>query len=132
MQNGKLNILVAEDIDFNFLLIKAILGKEHNLIRAKTGKEAVELFDTNEVDLILMDTKMPEMDGTTATKIIRDKDSEIPIFVVTAYAFDADKQKAMEAGCNDYIVKPIDPKALHEKINAVAAEIKAKNENAGK
>jgi|SRR5574344_1951701 CheY-like chemotaxis protein len=109
-------ILVAEDIEFNYLLIKAMIGKKYNLIRAKTGVETVNEFDKQHVDLILMDMKMPEMDGITATKIIRSKDLNIPIIAVTAYAFNSDKVVAMEAGCNDYLVKPIDVKALEETI----------------
>ena len=109
-------ILVAEDIEFNYLLIKAMIGKKYNLIRAKTGVEAINEFDKQREDLILMDTKMPEMDGITATKIIRGKDPKIPIIAVTAYAFNSDKIVAMEAGCNDYLVKPIDVNALEETI----------------
>lgn len=107
-------ILVAEDIEFNYLLIKAMIGKKYSLVRAKTGVEAVNEFDTQHIDLILMDMKMPEMDGITATKIIREKDKKIPIVAVTAYAFDSDKVLAMDAGCSDYLVKPIDAKALEE------------------
>lgn len=109
-------ILVAEDIEFNYLLIKAMIGKKYSLVRAKTGVEAVNEFDTQHIDLILMDMKMPEMDGITATKIIREKDKKIPIVAVTAYAFDSDKVLAMDAGCSDYLVKPIDAKALEETI----------------
>ncbi len=116
MSDKMLNILVAEDIDFNYMLVKAIIGKKHNLVRAKTGAEAVELFNKQKFDIILMDMKMPEMDGITATKLIREKDKNIPIIAVTAYAFDTDKQIALEAGCNTYIVKPIDPKILISEI----------------
>lgn len=121
MEEKRLDILLAEDIDFNYMLVNAIIGKQHNLTRAKTGKEAVELFKKNKYNLILMDIKMPEMDGITATKLIRQIDTEIPIIAVSAYAFDADKDVALEAGCNSYIVKPIDSKMLNKAIEEAAA-----------
>lgn len=117
MEETLLNILVAEDIDFNYMLVKAILGKKYNLTRAKTGIEAIDLFSKNKFNLILMDMKMPEMDGITATRTIREIDNTIPIIAVTAYAFDTDKQIALEAGCNSYIVKPIDAKILLDEID---------------
>lgn len=120
MADQMLDILVAEDIDFNYMLVKAIIGKKHNLFRAKTGLEAVELFNKQKFNLILMDMKMPEMDGITATRLIRERDTKIPIIAVTAYAFDTDKQIALEAGCNTYIVKPIDPKILISEIEKYA------------
>lgn len=120
MGDKMLDILVAEDIDFNYMLVKAIIGKKHNLVRAKTGLEAVELFKKQPFHLILMDMKMPEMDGITATRLIREINQQIPIIAVTAYAFDTDKQIALEAGCNSYIVKPIDPKILIAEIERYA------------
>lgn len=120
MGDKMLDILVAEDIDFNYMLVKAIIGKKHNLVRAKTGLEAVELFKKQPFQVILMDMKMPEMDGITATRLIREIDKKIPIIAVTAYAFDTDKQIALEAGCNSYIVKPIDPKILVAEIERYA------------
>ena len=116
MEENLLDILVAEDIDFNYMLVKAILGKKYNLTRAITGVEALEHFNNKKFNLILMDMKMPEMDGITATKRIREKDTEIPIIAVTAYAFDTDKQIALDAGCNSYVVKPIDATILINEI----------------
>jgi FOG: CheY-like receiver len=118
-KNTATRILVAEDIDFNYLLVKAILNKKYTLIRAKNGVEAVELYNTQSFDLILMDIKMPLMDGIEATKIIRKKDTKIPIIAVTAYAFDTDKTLAIEAGCNSYLVKPIDSELLIKEINSL-------------
>ncbi|MDD3108176.1 MAG: response regulator [Alistipes sp.] len=100
-------ILVAEDTDSNFLLVSIILRKEYQVVRAMNGCEAVTLFQSEKPDLILMDIKMPEMDGLTATREIRKLDTAIPIIALTANAFDSDKQKAIEAGCNDYMAKPI-------------------------
>ena len=67
-------------------------------------------------DIILMDMKMPDMDGFTATRKIREFDTEIPIIAVTAFAFDQDRQKAIQAGCNDYMSKPISRELLKEMI----------------
>lgn len=117
-----LDILVAEDIDFNYMLVKAILGKKYNLTRAKTGLEALELFNSKKFNLVLMDMKMPEMDGITATKKIRETDKDLPIIAVTAYAFDTDKQIALDAGCNSYVVKPIDSRILLQEIEKFIKE----------
>lgn len=100
-------ILIAEDTDSNFLLLNIILRKNFSLKRALNGLEAVGLFKEEKPDLILMDMKMPVMDGLDATREIRKLDTEIPIIVLTANAFDCDRQKSMDAGCTDYMAKPI-------------------------
>lgn len=105
-------ILVAEDTESNFLLIKNIIKDRYVLLHAHNGLIALDMLEKNDVDLILMDINMPEMDGLTATKEIRRKGILIPIIAVTAYAFDGDKQKALDAGCSDYVSKPIKPKEL--------------------
>lgn len=113
LPEGKtLTILVAEDIDCNYELLKAILGKTYRLIRARTGIEAVTLFSEKKPDLILMDMKMPELDGIDATKIIRETSQEIPIVALTAFAYDSDRELALNAGCNDFITKPVDAMEL--------------------
>ena len=109
---GKPTLLIAEDEESNYLLLKTILHKYCNLIRAKTGLEALALFKENEVDLILMDIKMPIMNGLDATVIIRKKDKELPIIMQTAYAFTADREKALECGASEVLVKPITLSAL--------------------
>lgn len=113
LPEGKtLTILIAEDIDCNYELLKAILGKTYRLIRARTGIEAVTLFSEKKPDLILMDMKMPELDGIDATKIIRETSPEIPIVALTAFAYDSDRELALNAGCNDFITKPVDARKL--------------------
>ena len=89
-------ILVAEDDDSNFKLIKAIIGKKCEILWAKNGEEIVNLFEENrdKAEAILMDIKMPIMNGLDATVIIRKKDKELPIIMQTAYAFTADREKA--------------------------------------
>lgn len=110
-------ILVAEDVDSNFLLLKNILGKNYALLWAKDGNEAVSMFKEYQPDLILMDLKMPKMDGLEATRIIRSYSTNIPIVALTAYAFEADKEKAFDAGCDDFITKPVSEEALMEVLN---------------
>ena len=91
-------ILVAEDNDSNFILMTYILKKYYAYERAKNGQEAVELVDNNTFDLVLMDIKMPIMDGLEATKAIKEKHPDLPIIALTANAFDSDRQLAMQAG----------------------------------
>ncbi len=114
--NEEKTVLVAEDVESNFLLLKAIIGKTYNLLHAWNGKEAVDIYEQSQPDLILMDIKMPEMDGLEATRIIRKVSQEIPIIALTAFAFDDDRVKALEAGCNDYLTKPLSASLLKETI----------------
>ena len=114
-------VLVAEDTDSNYLLISLILKKEFRVIRAHNGVEAVELCGKIRPALILMDVKMPEMDGIEATRRIRQSDDSVPIIAVTAFAFDRDRQRALEAGCDDYMAKPVQAVQLKEKIRALLA-----------
>ena len=112
------SILVAEDEDISYLLIKSILSNEnYRLLRAKNGAEAVALVRNNaEIKMILMDLKMPEMDGYEATKRIREFNPSIPIIAQTAHALFGDMENALKAGCNDYVSKPINKEVLLEKI----------------
>ena len=105
-------ILVAEDVESNFKLIRYFLsGSNAEVLHAYNGKEAVEkCFSAGNIDLILMDIKMPVMDGYTAVKLIREKNAEVPIIAQTAYA--DDREKAMECGCSGFISKPFDRKSL--------------------
>ena len=111
-------ILVAEDTDSNFLLLSIILRKEYEVIRAVNGEEAISKFKEVNPDMILMDIKMPIMDGLIATKEIRKIDTNIPIIALTANAYDSDKEKAYEAGCNNYMAKPIMTNKLREMISS--------------
>lgn len=110
-------ILIAEDIDSNYLLLQSVLKKQYNLIRAYNGIEAIKLFKDHRPDMILMDIKMPEMNGLEATREIRKTDKLIPIIALTAFAFDSDIQKAMVAGCDDFLTKPISVPQLKETIS---------------
>ena len=106
MKSSK-RVLVVEDIQSNFFLVSSILKNKFQLLHAPNGLKAVEIVRTQPVDLILMDMKMPVMDGRTATSEIRKFNTEIPIIALTAHAFDADRVAALKAGCDDYLVKPI-------------------------
>ena len=110
-------ILIAEDTDSNYDLLNAILGKQYRLVRANDGMEAVLLYDEVKPDLILMDIKMPNLDGLEATKIIRELSATVPIIAQSAFAYEHDVKAAMEAGCNDFIAKPIAQSKLKEVIN---------------
>ena len=100
-------ILIAEDNDSNFILMTYILKKYYQYDRAKNGQEAVELVEKNNYDIILMDIKMPIMDGMEATRQIKEKHPDLPIIALTANAFDSDRQLAFEAGCDEFLPKPI-------------------------
>ena len=109
-------ILVAEDDDSNFKLIKAIIGKKCDIQWAKNGEEIVGLFKQyrHEAKAILMDIKMPHMDGLEATRLIRSYSKEVPIVALTAFAFESDKDRAIEAGCDDFLTKPVSQNALEK------------------
>jgi len=107
--DGKV-ILVAEDEEKNFQFFEIFLSKlGAKVLHAFSGKEAVDIVNkqAKSIDLIFMDIKMPEMDGYEATRIIKKKFPDMPIIAQTAYAFSDDKAKALEAGCDDYISKPV-------------------------
>lgn len=119
IQKEQFKILIAEDNPSNFKLFVSMLGKNYQLIHAWNGTEAVEMFKEQNPHLILMDIRMPVMDGYEATKKIRELSATIPIIATTAYAFSSDEQLVLESGFNGYISKPIHKTALHEKIQAL-------------
>ena len=100
-------ILIAEDNDSNYILMTYILKKYYQFERAKNGQEAVEMAEKGGYDIVLMDIKMPIRDGLAATKAIKEKFPDLPIVALTANAFDSDRQLALEAGCNDFLSKPV-------------------------
>lgn len=117
-KSKNLKIIIAEDDEFAdnlFSIILEDISKE--ILHAKTGVKVVELFRKRpDIDLILMDIQMPGMNGYEATKQIRKFNKEVIIIAQTAYALSGDKEKALEAGCDDYISKPINKKELLGKI----------------
>ena len=112
-------LLIAEDENSNFFLLEEMfLDSGINIIRAVNGIEAVELCKSNpHIDLVLMDLKMPEMDGCEATRQIRKFKPDLPIIAQTAYSTNADRSKALACGCSDFIVKPLNKELLLSKIN---------------
>ena len=115
-------ILIAEDNDSNFVLMSYILKKHYQFERAKNGQEAVELVDKNQYDIVLMDIKMPVMNGLEATKAIKEKHPDLPILALTANAFDSDRQLAMDAGCDDFLSKPVSSEECLETIKRYIGE----------
>lgn len=119
-------ILVAEDDDSNFKLIKAIIGKKCDILWAKNGEEMLNLYRDHgkEAWAILMDIKMPIMNGLEATRIIRQQGATLPIIMQTAYVFSSDRDNAIEAGATEVLVKPITVSALRNCLNSYFPEIK--------
>ena len=109
-------VLIAEDNDSNYILMTYILKRSYQFLRAKNGQEAVELVDKGGIDLVLMDIKMPVMDGLQATAKIKEKYPELPVVALTANAFDSDRHAAMEAGCDDFLSKPVNSEKCLEVI----------------
>jgi two-component system, sensor histidine kinase and response regulator len=101
-------ILIAEDDDHSYYYIELLLKKDYNILRACNGQEAVDLCNQHpEISLVLMDIKMPVMNGMEATQIIKSFRNDLPIIAVTAYAESGNEHKVKEAGCDAYISKPI-------------------------
>jgi len=105
-------VLLVEDNESNSFLVVSILRDLYRVLRAHNGREAVEFVKSEKIDLVLMDLKMPEMDGLEATRRIRMFNTKIPIVALTAYAFDKDRKEAAEAGCTAFLTKPIHRKEL--------------------
>jgi len=116
-KNSKI-LLVAEDEDLNFLLVQKLLsGLNYVIIRAKDGKEVVDLCSSDmAIDLVLMDIKMPYLNGYDATTKIKQGRPGLPVIALTAYSSDEDKQKAISCGCSDFITKPFRREELITKI----------------
>ena len=97
-------------------MLQAVLKQQYRLIYATNGRQAVQMFKKYEPDLILMDIKMPVMDGFAATREIRKLSSDVPVMALSAFAYDKEKEKAKECHFNDYLVKPVDIPLLKYKI----------------
>ena len=117
-QNKKLKILIVEDDETSEMLISiAVRNLSKEMMKVRTGIAAIEACHANpDIDLILMDIKMPEMDGYEATRQIRKFNNEVFIIAQTAFGLVDEKEKAIASGCNDYISKPLDIALLKEKI----------------
>ena len=111
-------VLVAEDVESNYLYIEALLKRlKIEIIWAKTGNEAISAcYENPKIDLVLMDILLPEINGYEATRQIKKFRPELPIIAETAFAMYGDSEKALEAGCDDYIAKPIKKQLLTDLI----------------
>lgn len=111
-------VLVVEDVDFNRELVVQLLEDKYHVIEAVNGQEGVELAERERPELILMDLSLPVMDGWEATRRLKANDDlrSIPVIALTAHAMEGDKEKALAAGCDDYLVKPLDEDELMAKI----------------
>lgn len=116
--SGK-TILIAEDEDSNYHFLEAVLNKTKvTLLRANDGVEFLEMMDVNKnVDLVLLDIKMPGINGINAIKVVRQQNITIPVIAQTAFNQPEDKQRCLDSGCNDYLSKPIDKELLLNKIS---------------
>ena len=121
--NKGITILIAEDEESNFLLLKTILKKHCNILHAKTGVELLEIYKEQHADLILLDIKMPEMNGIDALKEIRKFDQGIPIIMQSAYAFENDMEAARQAGSNGFVTKPINIKELKSVLSSFLPQL---------
>ena len=115
----KITVLIAEDEYSNFLLMKTILNlNNYEVIHARNGRLAVDsCLSDHGIGLVLMDIKMPELNGLEATKIIKEKRPDLPVMAVTSHAMMADSKKAFDAGCDDYLPKPFKASVLLEKMH---------------
>lgn len=103
----KKKILIAEDNDSNYDLLREILQFDYEVVRAKDGRECVDMHKTEKPDLILMDIRMPNMNGFKATEMIRKSDKDTPIIAQSAHVFDDDRELSIISGCNRHLNKPI-------------------------
>jgi len=115
-------ILIVEDTEFNIDLITQLLEDDYHLLIARDGEQGVGMAKEKHPDLILMDISLPVMDGYEATRKIRETLQSTPIIGVSAHAMSGHEQKAKEAGCNDYLTKPINDALLFDMLKQYLGE----------
>ena len=115
-------VLVAEDEESNYELVRIVLQNRYRLLRAHNGIEAVTINEDEKPDLILMDIRMPEMDGLDATRIIKEIDSDTPVIALSAFAFDENIREALAAGCDTFLAKPFRVEDLIETVQKYIGE----------
>ncbi len=120
----KISVLIAEDEEYNYLfLIEILRGYNISPIRAYNGKMAIDICASNpQIHLVLMDLRMPVIDGLEATRQIKKLRPKLPVIAQTAYAMDSDRELAMNEGFDGYITKPIKTKELFDFISRYAPE----------
>ncbi len=118
-----MTVPIAEDEETNMLFMRELFDDTNaTILKAYNGLQAIEAVRKSPVHLILMDIKMPEMDGLTATKHIRADHPEVPIIATTAYTLGGDKERCLKAGCDEYVAKPIDRDELFEIIRQLIGD----------
>ena len=123
-------ILVAEDEFYiRDLIVKNLQNQGYNVIPAKDGIDAFDIFENNHIDLVVTDIMMPHMDGNTLSKRIRQINEDIPIIMLTALDTFSDKEKGFNSGADDYMVKPIDMQEMLLRIKALLRRYKVVSEN---
>jgi two-component system cell cycle response regulator DivK len=122
-------ILLIEDVEDNRDLVVQILESEYTVVEARDGQEGLDKARTVRPDLILLDLALPKMDGWEAARRLKADPSlkAIPIIALTAYAMEGDEARALEAGCNAYVAKPILPKDLRATVRGVLEQVETKS-----
>ncbi|MCL7488000.1 MAG: response regulator [Desulfobulbaceae bacterium] len=117
-ENLKKILIVDDNRDSRELVIKILQGKGHQLCEAVDGEDALEKVAAEQPDLILMDISLPKMDGYEATRRLKSDErfASIPVIALTAHAMKGDREKALAAGCEDYISKPINVREFYDRI----------------
>ncbi len=116
-------ILIVEDVELNIDLLVQLLEEDYDLLVATDGAQGVALSEQHNPDLILMDISLPVLDGYEATRQIRKKFQSLPIIGLSAHAMQGDAEKAIAAGCNDYLTKPVDEDLLLEKVKRYLGDV---------
>jgi len=117
-------ILIVEDVEYNLNLLVQLLEDQYELVTAPDGAQGVALATVEQPDLILMDMSLPVMDGWQATSRIKtdERIKWIPVIGLSAHAMNGDREKALAAGCDDYLTKPVDEDLLAKKIYALIGD----------
>ncbi|MCL4299405.1 MAG: response regulator [Anaerolineae bacterium] len=112
-------ILIVEDVELNLDLLTQLLEDEYELVAAEDGAQGVALAEQEQPDLILMDISLPVLDGYEATRQIKANPAltHIPVIALTAHAMSGDLERALAAGCDDYLTKPLNDSLLFEKLD---------------
>ncbi|MBQ0023967.1 MAG: response regulator [Prevotellaceae bacterium] len=118
----KPTILIAEDDSSNFMYFDALLHSKYRILWAKNGQEAVDMALENDVDVVLMDYKMPVLTGMEATRIIKEKKPGLKVVVQTAFAMFEFRQQAMSVGADEFLTKPVSCDTLIETIEKMISE----------
>ena len=114
-------ILIVEDVEWNRDLLAQVLEEAYTIIEAEDGRQGLEVAEAERPDLILMDLSLPQMDGWELAARIRQTEAirDVPIIAVTAHAMAGDEERALKAGCNGYLSKPIDEEELLKKVRGL-------------